>query len=204
MKVAVIGAGNIGGTLGTTWAKAGHEVRFGFRVVDDPENQKLVKDAGANARACSVDDAVEGADAVLFAIPGGAMAATLEKFGARLNGKVIMDATNNMGGAAMNSVAAIQKAAPGAHVFRAFNSVGWENFADSRYGDVHADLFYCGPDGAPQAAVETLISATGLRPVRVGGADKVAVVDGIASLWFALVFGEKRGRHLGFKMLTRS
>ena len=36
MKLAIIGAGSVGGTLGTAWAqKAGHEIFFGVRNPGD-------------------------------------------------------------------------------------------------------------------------------------------------------------------------
>lgn len=103
----------------------------------------------------------------------------------------------------MNSLRLIAEHAPDAHLYRAFNSVGWENFADSRFGDTDADLLYTGPSGPSRQLVETLIEATGLRPVLVGDNDKAAIVDNLASLWFALAFGQGLGRNLGFKILTR-
>src|SRR3954453_19039859 len=44
MKIGVIGSGNIGGTLGVLWAKAGHQVLFSSRHPD--ELVDLVKRAG--------------------------------------------------------------------------------------------------------------------------------------------------------------
>ena len=38
MKIAIIGIGNVGGTLGPAWAKAGHDVIFGVR---DPNSEKV-------------------------------------------------------------------------------------------------------------------------------------------------------------------
>jgi predicted dinucleotide-binding enzyme len=184
MKIGVIGAGNIGGTIGRKWQGAGHTVAFGVR-----------------SPATSVADAVNAAEVVLIAIPGNAVAATLASIGAKLEGKIVIDATNTMGGPAMNASAAILKAAPGAHVYRAFNSVGWENFENPKFGDVQADLFYAGPDGDPRKVVEQLIADVGLRPVRVGGVEKIPVVDAVASLWFALALGEKKGRRVAFKVL---
>src|SRR6266567_3162688 len=55
---------------------------------------------------------------------------------------------------------------------RAFNTYGWENFADPLYQGVPGDLFYSGPAGSSQTVVEQLISEVGLRPVRVGDADR--------------------------------
>jgi predicted dinucleotide-binding enzyme len=66
---------------------------------------------------------------------------------------------------------------------RAFNSLGWENFASPVPG---ANLFFAADPGA-RAVVEELISAVGLEPAFVGDAGATATVDALAPLWFALV-----------------
>ncbi len=43
MNTAILGAGNIGATLGKKWANAGHRVMFGSRDPDKPELQSLVQ-----------------------------------------------------------------------------------------------------------------------------------------------------------------
>jgi 8-hydroxy-5-deazaflavin:NADPH oxidoreductase len=103
----------------------------------------------------------------------------------------------------LNSFASFQLHTPQAHLFRAFNSLGWENFADPLFDGIPADLFYCGPEGDARAAVEQLISDIGLHPMYLGGPEQVGLVDSVASLWFALALGQKRGRHLAFKVLSR-
>jgi predicted dinucleotide-binding enzyme len=130
------------------------------------------------------------------------MADTVAALGGALGGKVVIDATNNMGGGSVSSVDAIAAAAPDADVYRAFNTLGWENFADPTFGGVHADLFYAGPDGPSQATAERLIADVGLRPIRIGGADKVPLLDSVLRLWFALASEQGMGRHLAFKVLT--
>ena len=199
--VAVLGAGNIGATLAGKWAAAGHTVVIGTR---DPNGE------GVRARAERVGaglathaEAVAGADVVLFALPGGAMDEAVGALASQLDGKVVIDATNNLGGQDMNSVGIITGHAPGAKVARAFNSLGWENFDDPTFGSVKADLLWCGPEGDAAAQVEQLISDVGLRPVRVGDIDQLATVDMVASLWFALALGQGWGRQLAFKVLTR-
>ncbi len=102
----------------------------------------------------------------------------------------------------MNSLATFATHTPSAQVVRAFNSLGWENFANPQFGSVQADLFYCGPSGVAQAQAEQLIADVGLRPVWVGGPEQAPLVDAIAGLWFALALGQRRGRHLAFKLLT--
>ena len=50
------------------------------------------------------------------------------------------------------------------------------------------------------AAHEQLISEIGSRPIRVGDADSVDVVDGVLRLWFALV-RQGQVRHIGLRFL---
>jgi len=199
MKIAVIGAGNIGGALARKWATAGHQVAIGARDMSKPEVQDLAR--GIHGRATSVEDAVREADAVLFAIPGGSMSATVTALGGALDGKLVMDATNNIGAASLNSVATIAAAAPGAMVYRAFNIYGFENFADALLGGVQADLFFAGPDGAARQQAEQLISDVGLRPIWLGGTDHADLVDQFMRVWFALAFEQHKGRRLAFKLL---
>jgi predicted dinucleotide-binding enzyme len=103
----------------------------------------------------------------------------------------------------MNSFAAFHQYTPHARVFRAFNSISWENFANPAFEGGTADLFYCGPNDDTRRIVEQLISAIGLRPMYLGGEEQVGLVDAVAGLSFALAFGQGMGRHLAFKVLTR-
>jgi len=201
LRIAVVGAGNIGGTLGRKWVAAGHEVAFGVRDTEDERARALRAELGERARVATIPDAVAGADAVLLAVPGKVAAETAAGLGAALDGRIVIDATNNIGAPAANSVAAIQAAAPGAHVFRAFNIYGWENFADPMYDGVQADLFYAGPEGGLGATVEALIAAVGLRPVRLGGSDQAGLTDDLLRIWFTLMRGG-RGRHMALKLLS--
>ena len=51
MKLAIIGAGNVGGTLGTAWArKGGHEIFFGITNPKSDKTQALLKTIGAKGR----------------------------------------------------------------------------------------------------------------------------------------------------------
>ena len=193
MQVAVIGAGNIGGTIGRAWLRA-HQVSFGVRSAGG--YQEL---ADAGATLTDPASAVSSAEAVLLAVPGNAVAGVLEAIGAQLAGKIVIDATNNMGGGPMDAHQAITEAAPGAAYFRAFNTLGWENFASPEFGTERADLFYAGDDGPARPQVEALIADVGLRPVWVGGSDQVETVDSVTRLWFALT--RQHGRHTAFRTL---
>src|SRR6266851_5621941 len=93
----------------------------------------------------------------------------LAVIGPLLEGKVVIDAANNVRGEVMNNARAIAAAAPGASYVRAFNTLGWELLVQPVVGGVQADPFFCGPDGDARRAMERLIADVGLRPVWVGG-----------------------------------
>ena len=175
MKIAVIGTGRIGGTLGQRWRAAGHEVLYGSRAGSGT--------GPGGAPIAPADDAVTGSDVVVLAVPGGAVAEVVAALGPALAGKVVIDAVNRIGQPEVNSRAAVAAAAPSAGYVRAFNTLGWENFADPPPGAV---LFFAADPGARPVA-EELITAVGLEPVYAGDADACGTVDALLPLWFALV-----------------
>src|SRR5438128_10858834 len=87
MKIGVIGSGRIGSTFGGLWAKAGHEVMFSDR--DAEQAKKAAEGAGPRARAGSGDGAVAFADAVLIAVPYGALPAIAPQVGDQPKGKLV-------------------------------------------------------------------------------------------------------------------
>jgi len=189
MRIAIIGTGHIGSTLGSRFQAAGHDVIYGSR-----------SPAGAGpggAAQATVAEAISGAEVVLLAVPGPAAAEVVAANGPALDGKVVIDAVNRMGAPEVNSHAAIRQAAPRARYVRAFNTLGWENFADPPAG---ADLFFAADDAARPAA-EELIRAVGLNPAYLGDAGAAGTVDGVLPLWFALVQQRGGNRKLAFRVL---
>lgn len=202
LVIAVLGAGNIGRTVGQKWSAVGHKVRFS---VNDP--------AGTNAQALrtktdnqvvigTIEEALQGnPDVVLVALPGDVIEMVAQKYAPQLDGRIIIDAANRIGDDSMHNLAHFQQYAPQAQLYRAFNTLGWENFAEPDFHGIQADLFYCGPDGEARTKVEQLIAEIGLRPIYLGGNNQMGLLDSIAALWFTLAFGQKKGRHIAFKVL---
>jgi 8-hydroxy-5-deazaflavin:NADPH oxidoreductase len=190
MRIAVIGAGPVGRAVGGGWARAGHAVHYGVR--------------SAGPGVTTVADALDSADAVLLAVPGDALPAVLDEHAGRLDGRLVVDASNLVGAAALHQVPLLTARLPAARIARAFCTVGHEVLADPVFDGQAADLFWCGPDGADGDLVAGLVRDTGARPVRVGGLDAADVVDGVARLWFALTFGQGRGREHALKVLDRA
>ena len=189
MRIAVIGKGNIGGTLGGKWVAAGHDVVYGVRSPGEPGT-------------ASIADAVRPAEVVVLAIPGAAAKELLASLGTAVADKVVIDATNDIQGA--GKLHALEELADGAYPVRAFNTLGWENFADPVVDGVQADLFYAAEEGRAKEVADRLIADVGLRPVWLGGVDTFDLIDSLTRLWFTLVFQRKLGRRLAFKMLVGS
>jgi predicted dinucleotide-binding enzyme len=188
MRIGVIGAGKIGGTIGGKWEAAGHDVVYGLR---DPS-----KRPGAR----TIDQALEAGEVVLLAIPGDTVVDFVRRHAGKLDRRPVIDATNDVRGASMNHWAELKWVVPKARLYRAFNTYGWDVFARPELGGERPDLFYAGPAGAGQAQVEQLVTDAGLRPIRVGDTDAVDVVDGVLRLWFTLA--QSRGRRIGFRLLA--
>ena len=201
MDIAILGAGNIGRTLGGQWAVAGHRITYGVRDAKSPKTLTCL-DAVQGATAKSFARAIDFGKVVVFAVSSSAVDGVLKDHGAALNGKLVVDATNRFGQPEVSHVNEIVDKAPQAQVFRAFNTLGWEVFARPRFGDVTADLLFCGPDGEARETMEALIGDVGLRPVRVGDLDQLRVVDALGELWITLAVKAGLGRHTAFKVLS--
>jgi predicted dinucleotide-binding enzyme len=190
MRFAVIGKGNIGGSLGTKWRAAGHDVVYGAR---DGSGEGP---GGAPVRG--IGDALKDADVVVLAVPGQVVADVVTEHGAALAGKTVIDAVNRIGAPEFDSRAIIADAAPQARYVRAFNSLGWENFADPMPG---TNLFFAADPDA-RATAEELIKAVGLEPAFLGDATATATVDGLLPLWFALVQQNGGNRRVALRIIT--
>ena len=202
LTIAVLGAGHIGGTLGKKWIAAGHQVRFGVNDPNGNNAQAVCAEAGDRAVVGTIADVLRGKPrVVLVALPGNVVASIAQQYAAQLNGRIIINAANGGGDDSVQNLAPFRQYTPRAQLYRAFNSLGWENYAQPDFNGVQADLFYCGPRGEAQLAVEQLISAVGMRPVYLGGVEQLGLLDSITALWMALAFGQKKGRHLAFKVL---
>jgi predicted dinucleotide-binding enzyme len=191
LPLAVIGTGFIGGTLGRALARNGHPVVFGSR---HPESDAVASDPGATVT--TVVEAIGSADVLVLAVPGAAVADLVAQHGDQLAGKLVIDATNQMGHPVANARAALPDSVRYA---RAFNTLGGENMADPVFGETVADMFFSAPE-ADRAAVATVIEGVGLRPVYVGP-DQEDLIDALFRLWIALAVGQGRGRRLALHLL---
>src|SRR5438034_6328277 len=188
MATAIIGTGNIGGTL------ARHLVRGGEPVVlaakDEANAAALAQELGELARAASVDEAIADADAVVFAVWLDTTRELIAKDGRLLENKVVVDPSNPIGfdengqmirtlpeGESSGSVVAGLLPA-GAHYVKAFGTLAADQLATSANREPRVVLFYATDDDAAEATAQRLIRAAGFEPLKVGGVSDAGRIEG--------------------------
>jgi predicted dinucleotide-binding enzyme len=179
MKIGVMGAGMIGGTVGELWHAAGHDVRFGTRHPEalDP----LVARLGARARAGTPLDAATACEVVLLAVPLHAVPGVAAVIGDAVAGKLVLDACNAYPSRDGETAAIATKHAagssgwvasllPAAKVVKAFNTVYFKVLASqSRRGEADGvGIPLAGDDDGALATARRLVTDAGFSPVVVG------------------------------------
>lgn len=185
MRIGVIGSGRIGGTLGGLLAKAGHEVMFSDR--DMEQAKQAATSAGSNARTGTSKEAAAFGEAVLIAVPYAALPAIAKEVGADLKGKVLLDPNNpipsrdgEMAAAAKEKGAAISTAAmfPGARVFRAFNAIGYATFqSEAHRAPPRLAVPVAADDPVALKIGMQLVEDAGFEPVAVGTLAQSRIFD---------------------------
>jgi predicted dinucleotide-binding enzyme len=209
MKIAIIGAGNVGGTLGRAWAKKGHDIFFGVRSPQNEKIQRLVQSLDPKARAGAIAEAAAFGEVVVLATPWQATEAAVREAG-DLSGKVVIDCTNplkpDVSGleVGFNSSGAEQVArwAKGAKVFKAFNTTGSPMMADPVINGLRTVMFICGDDEGAKPAVLQLASDVGFDTIDAGKLAQARLLEPCAMLWISLAFGGM-GPEFGFALLRR-
>jgi 8-hydroxy-5-deazaflavin:NADPH oxidoreductase len=213
MRLAVIGAGNVGGTLGTAWAqKAGHEIFFGVRNPTSDQTQAVVRRVDGRARTGTPEQAAAFAQFIVLTTPWNAAEAAIRSMG-DLNGKIILDATNPLAMgpdgltlAISHSTSAGEKVqgwAKGASVFKTLNTAGFGNMADPIFHGVRAMMFVAGNDAANKPKVVELVGALGFEVVDAGPLRNARLLEAHAMLWIDLALNRGLGRDFAFALLRR-
>ena len=195
MRIAIIGAGSVGGGLGLALGAVGHSVVFGVR---DPDSQKCrAALAGAPGSSAALPvEAVTGADVIAFtlrpdAIPG--MIAGLPS----LAGRVVIDVMNRLGGDPARSTSQdLADLLPGARIVKAFNTIGFENLTTARERVVPAAMFVAGDDPDAKRVVLELATELGFRAEDAGSLANTKPLEEMVKVWLALA--QHHGRTVGF------
>jgi 8-hydroxy-5-deazaflavin:NADPH oxidoreductase len=210
MKIAIIGAGNVGGTLGKGWAKAGHEVVFGVRDTQDAKLQELLATAGARAKATGVREAAASADVIALTVPWSAAQDAVKSIG-NLNGKILLDCMNPLKpdlsglthGFTTSGGEQVASWAPGARVVKIFNTTGAGNMSNPAYPGGPAVMLYCGDDPAAKKVAAQLASDLGFDPYDVGPLQDARLLEPFALTWIHLAAFQKLGTNFAFRLVKR-
>jgi predicted dinucleotide-binding enzyme len=199
MRIAVIGAGNVGRALGEGWRSTGNTVVYGVR---DPGAERY----GGLKHVATVPEALEGADVVVLAVPWMSAVEIAADHLKSNNGPVIVDATNALFGPkpdAPSVAAAIAVASGSDRVVKGFNTTGWENMADPEYPKGgRAMMPVAGDDPEAKRTVMDLAGQLGFEPIDAGELENAVLLESLTSLWIALARG-RYGRNIAFSLLRR-
>jgi 8-hydroxy-5-deazaflavin:NADPH oxidoreductase len=161
----------VGTGLARLWARAGHEVRV-------------------STRATVLETAAFG-EVVVIALPNAAVAKTLAAASGALEGKVIVDATNRMGGDF--GAADVERLIPSASVVKAFNTLFAAIYDEIAASSRPPSLVYCGDDADAKETVAHLIQDIGLEPIDAGGLEVAPNLEAFALLIIGIAYQQGRG-----------
>jgi predicted dinucleotide-binding enzyme len=180
LKIGVVGSGRVGGTLGGVWVKAGHEVMFSSRTLEN--DKKLAASLGRNARAGTPREAAAFGEVLLISVPYRSLPDVGKDLGNLIKGKVVIDTCNpipsrdgEIATRAREKGAGLASAEllPGARIVRAFNAIG-----SARMGAAHEQqgervgMPIAGDDAKAVEVASRLIREIGYEPVLIGGLAK--------------------------------
>jgi 8-hydroxy-5-deazaflavin:NADPH oxidoreductase len=188
LTTAIIGVGNLGGTVARHLVNGGESVVLA--AADEAHAKALADELGSNASAASVEDAIAGTDVVVLAIWLDQSRELLPQFAEGLENKIVVDPSNPIGfdengqfirtlpeGQSSGSVIAGLLPAR-AHYVKAFGSLGAEQLATGANHDPRIVLFYATDDDAAEATAQRLITAAGFEPLKVGGLSEAGRIEG--------------------------
>jgi 8-hydroxy-5-deazaflavin:NADPH oxidoreductase len=213
MKIAIIGAGNVGGTLGTAWAqKAGHDIFFGVRDAKAEKTQALLNKIGGKARAGTPAEAAAFGDFIVLTTPWPQAEAAIRSMG-NVSGKIILDATNPLVrgpegisleiGHSTSAGETVQAWAKGASVFKTLNSTGFGNMANPIFNGVKSVMFVAGDDTANKPKVMALVADLGFDVIDAGPLRNARLLEAHAMLWIDLALARGLGRDWAFARVKR-
>ena len=199
MKIGIIGAGNVGGTLGRILTQKGHSIVFGVRDPQSAKVQSAVSSTGGNARAASVGEAASHGQVLILATPWNGTQEAIAAAG-DLTGKIIIDATNPIEltpaglaagltiGHTTSAAEEIAKWAIGAQVVKAFNNIGASCFENLQFGSQTATAFICGDNADAKKIVTNLAEDIGFEVVDAGTLKQARLLEPLGMLWIHLAF----------------
>jgi predicted dinucleotide-binding enzyme len=208
MRVGILGAGLMGGKLGTIFARAGHGVIFSY-ARSEQKLERLAREAKGEARAGTPREAAQEADAVVLAVHWSRVGDVLNQAG-DLSGKVIVtcslpmneDNTELVVAHTSSGAEELAKMLPKARVVSSFNTVPSEvlfGVYEAKRKASRPSLVYCGNDKSGNAVVAELIRDVGFDPVDAGPLRIARYTEPFALLVAQLAYEGTGGPELAYR-----
>jgi 8-hydroxy-5-deazaflavin:NADPH oxidoreductase len=210
MRIGILGAGLMGGKLGTIFARAGHEVVFSYSH-SEAKLKRLARDAGGRARAGTPAEAAQEADALLLAVHWSRVDDVLKKAG-NLSGKVIVSCSlpMNTGDTGLviahksSGAEALAKKARKADIVSAFSTVPSEVlfpvFHAKRRTRHRPSLVYCGNNRDAKNAAARLIRDVGFKPVDAGPLRVARYLEPFSLAMAQLAYEGDKGPEIAYRI----
>lgn len=202
MRIAIIGAGNVGRALGGAW-QSGHRVTYGLRTPGS------LKYADLGAPVATNDAAVEVSDVVVLCTPWQSTEQAVKDCG-DLAGKVLIDCTNPLTpdftalelGHATSGAEQIAAWAGDARICKAMNQIGAPMMNNPRLPSAPV-MMICGDDDDAKEITGGLVGELGFETIDVGDLAVARLLEPYGLLWIHLALRRGVGTDFAFGLLRR-
>lgn len=202
MKVAVLGTGNVGDTIGSRLIEVGHAVMMGSRTADNEKAQAFVEKHQSKAAAGTFAEAASFGEIIFNCTAGVASLDALTMAGKKnLEGKIIVDVANpldfskgmppSLSVCNTNSLGEeIQKAFPESKVVKALNTMWCGLMVNPTMinGGNH-NTFVCGNDAGAKEEVQRILKSFGWDEKNIldlGDISKARATEMYLPLWLSI------------------
>ncbi len=215
MKIAILGTGMVGNTIGSKLIELGHEVMMGSRTKNNEKAQTWLKSAGSKASTGTFADAASFGELIFNCTAGGASIEALQSAGAdNLNNKILIDVANpldfskGMPPVLIPSLAnnnslgeEIQKTFPAVKVVKTLNTMNCQLMVDATKVPGEHDVFICGNDSEAKEKVKEVLKSFGWKsPIDLGDISMSRGTEMLLPIWIRL-WGTLKTPMFNFKIV---
>jgi 8-hydroxy-5-deazaflavin:NADPH oxidoreductase len=199
MKIGIVGAGQVGTSLAKALTRAGHQVMLSSRTPESGKMQALRSEIGVQVG--TVAQTVAFGEAVVMALGWAGVPDAVQE-GGDWSGKILIDPTNRFSPSNESAAQELSRLT-GAHVVKAFNTIGAEHYQNPVFDGQSASMLIAGDDVEAKQVATSLAQDLGFEPVDAGGLAAAIHLEHLAGLWVHLAMRAGLGRDFAFHLIKR-
>ena len=215
MKIAVLGTGMVGNTIGSKLIELGHSVKMGSRTSNNEKAKDWVSKSGSNASAGTFTEAAQFGELIFNCTNGGASLEVLSLAGKEnLKGKILIDLANPLDAskgmppvliASLSNTTSlgeeIQKKFPDVKVVKTLNTMNCYLMVDPKKVAGDHDVFLGGNDNDAKDKVKEILKSFGWNsPIDLGDISSSRGMEMILPIWLRL-WGTFKSPMFNFKIV---